>query len=242
MVNIDTVYQRVLLLANKEQRGYITPEEFNSFAEQAQLEILDGYFAKRIAVDGIPGGDDEYSDAMMIVEERLKVFDTYTTIDSLMDMEGNHTSVFEYPTDQWQLGIVQVGPVVADEVSNRDAAFINLSPLTSPTNRQPVYSRRGNSIIVYPTQASIGITYLRKPLSPLWGYIDAMDGTPVYDSREYTPEQIVEGGDNIPAFGSQNFELHPGEETDLVYRILTLAGVAIKQQDIAQFGASKENQ
>ena len=74
MVDINTVYQRVLLLANKEQRGYITPEEFNSFAEQAQLEILDGYFAKRIAVDGIPGGDDEYSDAMSIVEERLKIF------------------------------------------------------------------------------------------------------------------------------------------------------------------------
>ena len=29
MVNIDTVYQRVLAIANKEQRGYITPLEFN---------------------------------------------------------------------------------------------------------------------------------------------------------------------------------------------------------------------
>ena len=30
-VNIDTVYQRVLAIANKEQRGYITPQEFNSY-------------------------------------------------------------------------------------------------------------------------------------------------------------------------------------------------------------------
>ena len=235
MVNIDTVYQRVLLLANKEQRGYITPEEFNSFAEQAQLEILDGYFAKRIAVDGIPGGDDEYSDAMMIVEERLKVFDDIATID-IVD------GVFPYPEDQWQLGIVQVTSgsgvntrtVIADEVSNRDAAFINLSPLTSPTNNQPVYSRRGNSIKVYPTQTSIDITYLRKPLPPVWGYtfeVTNMDGTIT----------MVEEPQYLPA-NSQDFELHPGEETDLVYRILTLAGVAIKQQDIAQFGASKENQ
>ena len=28
-VNIDTVYQRVLAISNKEQRGYITPLEFN---------------------------------------------------------------------------------------------------------------------------------------------------------------------------------------------------------------------
>ena len=39
-VSIDTVYQRVLSIANKEQRGYITPHEFNTFADQAQLEIL----------------------------------------------------------------------------------------------------------------------------------------------------------------------------------------------------------
>ena len=43
-VSIDTVYQRVLALANKEQRGYITPQEFNLFADQAQMEIFEQYF------------------------------------------------------------------------------------------------------------------------------------------------------------------------------------------------------
>ena len=44
-VSIDTVYQKVLAIANKEQRGYITPIEFNLFAEQAQLDIFENYFA-----------------------------------------------------------------------------------------------------------------------------------------------------------------------------------------------------
>ena len=43
-VSIDTVYQKVLALANKEQRGYITPQEFNLFANQAQQEIFEQYF------------------------------------------------------------------------------------------------------------------------------------------------------------------------------------------------------
>ena len=47
-VNIDTVYQRVLAIANKEQRGYITPQEFNLLANQAQLVIFEQYF-KRVA-------------------------------------------------------------------------------------------------------------------------------------------------------------------------------------------------
>ena len=44
MVNIDTVYQRVLAIANKEQRGYITPQEFNLYANQAQMDIFEQYF------------------------------------------------------------------------------------------------------------------------------------------------------------------------------------------------------
>ena len=44
MVNIDTVYQKVLVLSNKEQRGYITPQEFNLLADKAQLEIFNSYF------------------------------------------------------------------------------------------------------------------------------------------------------------------------------------------------------
>ena len=43
-ISVDTVYQRVLAIANKEQRGYITPQEFNLLANQAQIEIFESYF------------------------------------------------------------------------------------------------------------------------------------------------------------------------------------------------------
>ena len=44
MINIDSVYQTVQALANKEQRGYITPQEFNLFANQVQRDIFEQYF------------------------------------------------------------------------------------------------------------------------------------------------------------------------------------------------------
>ena len=43
-ISVNTVYQRVLALANKEQRGYITPQEYNLLANQAQQEIFEQYF------------------------------------------------------------------------------------------------------------------------------------------------------------------------------------------------------
>ena len=38
-VNINNVYQTVLVIINKDNRGYITPEEFNRLAALAQNEI-----------------------------------------------------------------------------------------------------------------------------------------------------------------------------------------------------------
>ena len=43
-VNVNTVYTTVLYILNKEQRGYVTPSEFNSIAAQVQNEIFQAYF------------------------------------------------------------------------------------------------------------------------------------------------------------------------------------------------------
>ena len=41
---IERIYRTVLEILNKEQRGYVTAEEFNDYAQQAQREIFEGYF------------------------------------------------------------------------------------------------------------------------------------------------------------------------------------------------------
>ena len=60
-ISIDTIYQKVLAVANKEQRGYITPQEFNLFADQAQLQIFEQYFYDNNQFSRIPGNQTEYS-------------------------------------------------------------------------------------------------------------------------------------------------------------------------------------
>ena len=51
-INVNTVYQTVLMILNKEQRGYMTPTEFNTVATQVQLEIFEKYFAKASQYNG----------------------------------------------------------------------------------------------------------------------------------------------------------------------------------------------
>ena len=66
-VTIDTVYQRVQALANKEQRGYITPQEFNLFANQAQMDIFEQYFYDLNALNRLPSNDFTYADQVDII-------------------------------------------------------------------------------------------------------------------------------------------------------------------------------
>ena len=77
-VNIDTVYQRVLAIANKEQRGYITPQEFNLLANQAQMEVFEEYFYdinKFDRINKIP--------IKIVINEANKIFDVKEVVPSI---------------------------------------------------------------------------------------------------------------------------------------------------------------
>ena len=79
-IRIDTVYQRVLALANKEQRGYITPQEFNLFANQAQQEIFEQYFYDTNQFARIPGNDTVYADVDDMLAEKMQIFQEQQTV------------------------------------------------------------------------------------------------------------------------------------------------------------------
>ena len=70
-ININRVYQTVLALANKEQRGYITPQEFNLFANHAQLEIFDQYFHDLDQAKRRPGNQSNYGDKVGMIQDKI---------------------------------------------------------------------------------------------------------------------------------------------------------------------------
>ena len=76
-VSVDTVYQTVLSTLNKEQRGYVTPQEFNLFAEQAQLDIFEQYFYDINQFGRLHGNNTEYSDMLNILEEKISIFEQF---------------------------------------------------------------------------------------------------------------------------------------------------------------------
>ena len=73
-VSVDTVYQKVLAICNKEQRGYITPQEFNLLADRAQYEIYQNYFNEIKNAERKPKNQQRFSDIVEQAEEKLQVF------------------------------------------------------------------------------------------------------------------------------------------------------------------------
>ena len=74
MIIIDTIYQRVLALANKEQRGYITPLEFNLLANQAQELIFEQYFYDLDQFKRRDTDEPSFSDMVELIENKLWEF------------------------------------------------------------------------------------------------------------------------------------------------------------------------
>ena len=75
-INVDDVYKTVLLILNKEQRGYMTPDEFNRIGSQVQREIFEAYFEDLNQQLRVPESDEDYASRVAITDEKLAEFKT----------------------------------------------------------------------------------------------------------------------------------------------------------------------
>ena len=219
-VSIDTVYQRVLAVLNKEQRGYVTPQEFNLFANQAQMDIFEQYFYDINQFSRIPGNDTEYSDMLNILNEKINIFASTATL-------AWDTDHFNKPSDFYRLGTIIYNYKEVERVSKNEYLYINSSPLTKPSDAFPIFVENELGYNVYATlqlTAGVSCNYIKKPATVEWA-------------------GVLTGGyelnDNSATI---NFELHPSEETQLVVKILELAGIALKDPGLIQIGGGLENQ
>jgi len=227
-VSIDTVYQRVLSILNKEQRGYITPQEFNLFANQAQIDIFEQYFYDLNQFMRLPGNDSTYGDMVDLLNEKIDIFEKFRqTVTMTADGDGAGTLPDGYYR-MGQLSFLKDGEYIEIEKINQNELnhYIN-SKLTAPTESSPIYIQTSSSAIqVYPTSIESDVTcnYIAKPSKAEWSYQMVL-GEALYNSND-----------------SVDFELHASEEPELVFKILELAGLSIKDISAYQVANAEETE
>ena len=80
-INVNTVYTTVLSILNKEQRGYITPDEFNKLATQVQLDIFENYFEDLNQQLRVPQTDNTYANRQKNIDNLISIFKTIGSTD-----------------------------------------------------------------------------------------------------------------------------------------------------------------
>ena len=268
MINVDRVYQRVLTLANKEQRGYITPQEFNILANQAQMDIFEQYFYDLNQFKRMPGNDTNHSDMVTYLEDKIQEHERIAGANDIANVwlgQGNTPNRI-LPDFVYKISRVEVDNYTCEKLNTKDVNRMNLSPLTAPTWERPVYSvlaaNNNNAQIqrvlrifdgtnptgeinnnpfltgggiagqgvgtvprrVDPTVRNVGVFFIQRPRQVNWTYI-VVQGKALY---------------NATAADAQDFDIHASEEQELVYKILSLAGLTLKDSELYQIAASED--
>lgn len=228
-VSIDNVYQRVLAIANKEQRGYITPQQFNLFANQAQLKIFEQYFYELDKFLRLPGNDSAYADRINILEEKIAFFEK-----NKVDVASISSDEATLPTDLYRLGNVFYNDgtkfIINENITQKEADRMEQTPLYKATQGRPNYIRlSATKIKFYPatvdpvrTTSNVSCDYVAKPTTAAWGY-NIVLGQALYDASKTT-----------------DFDLHPSEENSLVFEILKLAGIMM--EDVGLINVSNQEE
>ena len=241
MISVNRVYETVQNILNVEQRGQLPPGDFNKIANLAQLDLFNKLFYDEPYFSAHPKGGMNSSIAQNILEMQ-DVF--VAEVDIPVDGSSGR---FTLPSTLYRLDAVYFDPVQqlaidsgaaavgtsyahnradfikVEKMNHQNYSYVERSPLTQPTRLFPKYLRfhteGGSTVEILPRDISVAhVDYVRQPAEPRW------------DSW-----QVGAGGVSIfNNSSSQDFELHPAMEQDLIHRILFYAGVSIRAEGVSQ--------
>lgn len=230
-----------MFLLNKDNRGYVSPSEFDYFAKQAQLEIFESYFSeytKAVALQNVRKKALNYGDTVQHIQNKIDKFyeKTALTYNDVASVSlGEEQDYFELPSNLYKLinltyggafgtSTTMGGGKIIQQVQPHKFDMIVNSNLTKPTVTYPIYLRSADKVYVRPLsiQTAVNANYIRKPNDPHWGYV-TLNSDPVYNSDSST-----------------DFEISEEDETELVIKICKYAGLSIRESDIVQITAQQE--
>jgi len=236
-INVNTVYQTVLMILNKEQRGYMTPTEFNTVATQVQLEIFEKYFDDLNQQLRVPQADTDYADRQENIDEKLAIFKTfgdatYTTVGGLSYFALPTSDTYGNVVSFYRLGnVLYNDEKVVQRLDRHEFYYANQSRLTKPSTINPAYLYENQKLFIKPTTITdkIKVDYIRKPNDIIWGFTPGSVGQYVWNNTPYSLSNPT---------GSTDFEIHESEQTEVILKILLYSGIIIRDPEVVQTAAA----
>ena len=215
-MTIDEIYKFVQFMANKEQRGFIKPSEFNMLAKRAQLDVLKERVGKASPSGSIIG----YKESAQLSDELYPV----TVFETSLTVSGD---LFTFPADYLHFISLKYGFNSVEMVSLGELNSRRGSALVNPSGRYPVGVIEASGVRVYTdtigesnTSNDAKLTYIKKPSDPNWAYT-IVNNIEIYNSSDST--QIT---------------LSDSTHKEIANRILGYVGINLREADIIQLSTA----
>ena len=236
-MTIDEIYRLVQTFANKEQRGFITPSDFNLLAKQAELEL----YNKRLSIikQKSPTRKSQGLYAENLSPELAR--QDIATFLFRSDVDANESSVpykgrsVIVTADYVESMFIHVDEhhdishhIPLDIVEPKDVNQILRSSLVKPSIEYPIAllgadGGTSKQFSVFPDAIKKVIAYhYRYANNPKWSYV-TVAGKPVHDSSSST-----------------EFKISSRCHGEIVVKILEYLGVSIREADVVQYAQASE--
>lgn len=220
---IDRIYQTVKAIANTDGDGNVKPKTLNLILNNVVSEKYEELlFEVNRVVNrqnrGLISGGLENITAKL--RERIQ---HYLIEDVLTYADGK----FTLPSDLRYFDAVFYNNEEVELCrNNREFKLIENLQNTSPDNDYPIGLKQGNTVKILPATIveDLPVAYLRNPLQAKWTY-QVIDGEEIF---------------NPSANDYQDIDIHPGDEDDIIMRILKKIGVNLKEKDLQEHAMRDE--
>ena len=241
MASVNTVYTALKNLANKDQRGFITPAVFNSFAGVAQLNVYNSLFDKLALGNGARtrqlAGERETAPLKQIRED-LARFNKEVTISQTSSTD----QTFAKPADLGRIisaktfGTFILGQTTSIPIDliydEAKIEYILRSTLSVPTETRPV-GLVSHVLEVYPTSIKkIKLRYYKLPESVAAVSPQGRSTSP--PTFGYITNGNIEMYNPATSF---DFELPDQYVPELVIEIAKMVGVNLRDSEVYAYAA-----
>lgn len=215
---IDQVYQLVQYVSNKEQRGNITPAQFDVMARAAQLEFISKRVGniKIINERGVPAFG--YESTWRIHEDLRPMIYGPITIPIMPGGSFSYPYGYVWVDAVHKNDFAEIKRITADQYPR-----IKHSHIFPPTEDYPIMIMRNPYGFIDPYSiGSFQMSYLKSPREPHWGFV-VINDVPVFDMGI-----------------SVDFEVPMICCNELAMIILQHVGINLDAMQITQYAQTKE--
>ncbi len=244
MISVVKVFNTLRDLCNEDQRGFITPEVFNSFSqliqenvyEKMKNDLLNTVRLRKSNMD-LGGIDSRYTDLKEVMSDYIRE-ETFNTAVS--------GSSFEKPHDLDKIISIHTEADKSD-VRSSDASFqcdiihdlekismLVRSNLSSPTEAFPVALIHDKIEILPDTVSSVHLMYYRRPTS--------VKGSNELDRNSFPNYTVSSSGLGVDVNITRNFDLPSEYYDEVILEFAEMMGVRLRDPMISAYSTQEQAQ